>query len=101
MHCVTGGTGLDLHLYESACEFALGGADNVIQNIAVGSTTNPLGLQKARVTPEGAIVKVTTLGKGRKNFKDNAMQFLSFVNCPAIQWLNITIDQVTIETIHK
>lgn len=93
------GAGLDLNLYESATDHAFGGADHLIQNIDVMSGTKLLGRQNMRITPDGSIVKITALHK--QSFIENAIRLLAYIDSPVIQWLNITNQQVSFQTIRK
>ena len=95
------GTGLDLRLYEAATEYAFGGAEQVVKNVAVLSDTELLGRQKTRITPDGSIVKITALSKNKKSFVENARRFLNHVDFPVIQWLNVANHSVSFQTIRK
>ncbi|QDV43315.1 hypothetical protein Enr13x_31700 [Stieleria neptunia] len=95
------GTGLDLHLYESATEHIFGGAEKTLQEVAVHCGRQFLGNQKTRITPEGSIVKVTALNKHKQSFLENIRRFLRYVKIPVVQWLNISSDTVTFQTIRR
>lgn len=55
------GTGLDLHLYESAIAHVFGGEEVVLRDIEIVVGGNSIGKQKARLSASEATFKVTAL----------------------------------------
>ena len=96
------GTGLDVHLYETAISHFFGGDHVVFGEIEIHSGTQRLGRQKVRLTSPGWAVKVTTIDEaGLDRFEDHARRFLSHTNLRGLRWINIRRKQVTFITIPK
>jgi hypothetical protein len=93
------GTGLDVHLYEAASAYSLGGEGKVIQDIEITIDGQPVGRQKARVTRAGAAVKVTTLSDHEGAFETHARRFLAHTTLKAVHWVNITRKRIQFKTL--
>nr|WP_161501495.1 hypothetical protein [Rhodopirellula sp. SM50] len=46
-------------------------------------------------------MKVTALNKHEQSFLENIRRFLRYVEIPVVQWLNISSDTVTFQTIRR
>jgi hypothetical protein len=93
------GAGLDVHLYEAASAYALGGEDKAIQDIEIAIDGQPVGRQKARVTRSRAAVKVTTLSDHKGDFETHARRFVAHTTLKAVHWVNITRKRVQFKTL--
>ena len=93
------GAGLDVHLYEAASAYALGGEDNVIRDIEITIDGQLIGRQKARVTRSNAALKVTTLSDHEAAFETHARRYLAHTTLKAVHWVNINRKQVLFKTL--
>lgn len=93
------GTGLDLHLYESAISYIFGGEDAVLRDIEIIVDGVKIGEQKARLTSSGAIFKVTALHDSEHRFEQHARRFLNHTLQPALHWVNVTRNEVRLKTL--
>src|SRR5262249_12245185 len=95
------GTGLDTSLYEEALTHLLGGQEQALQDIEVVSGGTVLGPQKFRlVTPEVAF-KMTAFHADPTPFEIQTRRLLEHTSLEAIQWINVTRNEVLFQTIRK
>ena len=95
------GTGLSLSLYEDALTQFLGGEERVIADVPVVSRGVTLGTQRFRLIAPGVAFKVTALEGQTGAFKGHAMRLLTHAALDAIQWINVSRDQVTFRTLRR
>ena len=95
------GTCLDVGLHEEGLTHLLGGDDQVLRDIEVISSGRLLCSQKFRlVTPDTAF-KVTAFPSDPRPFESHARRLLEHTNLEAIQWVNVTRNAVSFQTIRK
>ncbi len=92
------GTGLDNALYEEALTHLLGGEERVVQEIEVTSENVSLGAQKFRLAAPQVALKVTALSNPTP-FEIHARRLLKHTGLEAIQWINLTRNEVSFRTI--
>lgn len=95
------GTCLDISLYEEALTHLLGGKERVLQDVEVISGGGVLGPQKFRLMAPGVAFKVTTLLDDPSLFEIHARRLLDHTSLKAIQWINVTRNEVSFRTIRK
>ncbi|HKQ74828.1 MAG TPA: GxxExxY protein [Blastocatellia bacterium] len=93
------GTGLDINLYEEALTHLLGGDEIVLQDVEIVSGETALGLQKFRLVAPGVAFKVTALSTASNMFEIHARRLLEHTQLDAIQWINVTLNDVSFRTI--
>ncbi len=95
------GTCLDLSLYEEALTDLLGGEEQALQEVEVFSGGGALGPQKFRLVAPSVAFKITALTDDPSLFEIHAHRLLEHTSLKAIQWINITRDEVSFQTIGK
>lgn len=95
------GTGLDINLYEEAVTHHLGGEERVAQDIVVVSGGMALGPQKFRLVAPGVAFKVTALPANSNLFETHARRLLEHTRLDAIQWINVSMNEVSFRTIRR
>jgi GxxExxY protein len=95
------GTGLDLHLYESAISHVFGGDEAVLRNIEVIADDVKIGEQTVRLTSSGATFKVTAIHESEQRYEQHARRFLNHTRLPAVHWVNVTRDTVRLKTLMR
>jgi GxxExxY protein len=96
------GTGLDVHLYESAVSHIFGGDDAVMQEVAIYAGSCRLGNQKLRLAAPGWAFKVTAIDDSSfSRFEDHARRLLSHTALNGLHWINVTRNCVAFTTIEK
>jgi GxxExxY protein len=93
------GTGLDLHLYESAISHVFGGDDAVLRNIEIIADDVKIGEQTVRLTSSCAIFKVTAIHESEQRYEQHARRFLNHTRLPAIHWVNVNRETVRLKTL--
>lgn len=93
------GTCLDISLYEEALTHFLGGEEEVVQEVDVISAEQVIGTQLFRMTGPGVAFKVTALTDDPRLFEIHAHRLIEHTTLRAIQWLNVTRDEVTFWTV--
>jgi GxxExxY protein len=95
------GTCLDLSLYEEALIHLLGGEEQTLQEIEVVSGGCALGRQKFRLVAPSVAFKITALTDDPSLFENHARRLLEHTSLKIIQWINVTKDVVSFQTIRK
>jgi GxxExxY protein len=95
------GTGLDINLYEEALTHHLGGDEKVLQDVEIISGETILGPQKFRLIAPGVAFKVTALSAASNMFEIHARRLLEHTRLTAIQWINVTLNEISFRTIHR
>ena len=95
------GTGLDTNLYEEALTHHLGGEERVLQDVEITSGKTVLGPQKFRLVAPGAAFKVTASSAAPSMFEIHSRRLLEHTRLDAIQWINITLNEVSFRTIRR
>ena len=96
------GTGLDIHLYESAVSHVFGGDDAVTQEVAIFAGSCRLGNQKLRLAAPGWAFKVTAVDDSIfSGYEDHARRLLAHTTLDGLHWINVTRDCVAFTTIEK
>jgi GxxExxY protein len=96
------GTGLDLHLYESAVSHFFGGEVAARSEIDIVDRGQSVGHQTARLACPGWAFKVTTLDDaGLPAFEDHARRFLNHTTLSGLHWININRRSVTFSTLER
>jgi len=91
------GTGLDLTLYQEALEYLIATAEPV----PVFGQSGHLADQSMRlITPESSF-KLTSLSQNADSFIIHARKLLRHTPLKVIHWANITMNQVTLTTVHR
>lgn len=92
------GTGLDNALYEEALTHLLGGEEQVVQEIEIISENVSLGQQNFRLAAPKVALKVTALSNAAP-FETHAKRLLKHTGLEAIQWINLTRNEVSFRTL--
>jgi GxxExxY protein len=95
------GTGLGTNLYEEAVTHHLGGEERVLQDIEILSGKTVLGSQKFRLVAPGVALKVTASSAASSMFEIHARRLLEHTRLDAVQWINITLNEVSFRTIRR
>jgi hypothetical protein len=95
------GTGLGANLYEEALTHHLGGEEQALQDVEIISGKTVLGLQNFRLVAPGAAFKVTASSAAPSMFEIHARRLLEHTRLEAIQWINITLNEVSFRTIRR
>jgi GxxExxY protein len=95
------GTCLDLSLYEESLTHLLGGEDYALREVEVISGGCSLGQQKFRLVAPDVAFKITALTDDPLLFENHARRLLEHTSLKVIQWINITKDEVSFQTIRK
>jgi GxxExxY protein len=95
------GAGLDISLYEEALTHLLGGEEQALQEVKVISGGSVLSQQKFRLVAPNVAFKVTALNDDPHLYENHARRLLEHTSLEAIQWINVTLDQVSFRTIRK
>jgi GxxExxY protein len=95
------GTCLDLSLYEEALTHLLGGEEQALQEVEVVSGGCSLGQQKFRLVAPSVAFKITALIDDLRLFENHARRLLEHTSLKVIQWINVTKDEVSFQTIRK
>jgi GxxExxY protein len=94
------GASLDISLYEEALTHLLGGEEQVVQEVEVISGGKILGPQKFRLVTPGVAFKVTAMSDPDP-FVVHARRLLDHTSLKALQWINVTRNEVSFRTIRK
>jgi GxxExxY protein len=96
------GTGLDVHLYESAVSHIFGGDDAVVQEVAIFAASRGLGSQKLRLAAPGWAFNVTAIDDSTfSRFEDHVRRLLGHTTLDGLHWINDTRNCVAFTTIEK
>jgi len=95
------GTGLDTNLYEEAVTHYLGGEGQVLQDVEIIYGKTVLGPQKFRLVAPGVTFKVTASSAAPSLFEIHARRLLEHARMDAIQWINVTLNEVSFQTIRR
>ncbi len=95
------GTGLDLGLYEEALTHLLGDEEKVLREVEVVSGGTILGPQKFHLAAPGVAFKVTTLPADSVQFETHTRRLLEHTSLKAVQWINVTRNEVSFQTIRN
>jgi hypothetical protein len=79
----------------------LGGEEQVLQQVKVISGGGVLGSQKFRLVASNVTFKVTALSNDPGQFENHARRLLEHTSLEAIQWINITRNVLSFQTIRK
>lgn len=93
------GTGLERSLYEEALIYFLGGEDNVVCDVDVFLGGNLISSQSAFLCSHCTAFKVTKFENNADLYRNNLSQFLAKTSLETIQWINISRNHITFETI--
>jgi len=95
------GTCLDPSLYEEGLMHLLGGEDQTLREVEVVSGGCVLGQQKFRLVVPNVALKITALTDDPRLFENHARRLLEHTSLKVIQWINVTKDEVSFQTIRK
>ena len=97
------GTGLEIPLYTDALTHFLGGEATVQQEVAILLEGRQVGRQKIRLLTPDATFQLTQIAdkKGLDRFETHARLFLNHTGLNILQWINISLHQVTFRTIRR
>lgn len=93
------GTGLKRELYERALIHMLGGADQICRTVNVRLGRGVIAQQPVLQCAPQVAFRITTFENGLATYRQNLHCFLHRTDLEAIQWINISLKQLTIETI--
>ena len=93
------GTGLDVSLYEEAATQFLSGTESVERDADVISAGAVIGRQRFRQFGPDVALKITTLSQRLDAFETHACKLLTHTSLQAIQWINISRDEVLFKTL--
>jgi len=91
------GTGLDLTLYEEALEYLIAAKESV----PVFGQSGHLADQSMRLISPESSFKLTSMSQNADSFFIDARKLLRHTPLKVIHWANITLNQVTLTTIHR
>jgi GxxExxY protein len=96
------GACLEVNLYEEALTYWLGGEEQVQRDIGVLCNNRNLGLQKFRLAAPFVAFKITALpSDGFDAYEAHIRRLLEHTALQAIQWINVTLEEVRFRTIRK
>ena len=96
------GTALDVHLYEEAMTYRLGGEARVVAETEIVTGSRTLGAQKIRTVGDRACLKISALSEqDLAGFETHARRFLKHTRLEAVQWINVARERVTFKTVRK
>ena len=95
------GTGLCTSLYVEVAQSFLGGADQTQTRIPVFSGGAEIGHRKVRLSGQDSLLKITTLEGDRSSFELHARRFLGHTSMARIDWINVSRDFVTFESLTR
>jgi GxxExxY protein len=95
------GTGLDIGLYDDAVTDLFGGPVEVEQDVEIASHGTILGKQRFRLIQPDVAFKITALSTNRSEFEAHARRLLAQTHLHAIQWINVTLHEVTFQTLRR
>lgn len=93
------GVGLERALYEEALIHFLGGQESVNSSIEVIISGNAVATQPALLCAPASAFKITTFENNTDTYRNDLTQFLSRTSLKTIQWINISRNLVSFETI--
>ncbi|HSR87602.1 MAG TPA: hypothetical protein VLL07_01505, partial [Pontiella sp.] len=93
------GTGLERSLYKDGLIHLFGGEDHVVQDVDVILGGKYITKQSASLCAPHTAFKVTTFEKKANRYRNHLSQFLANTSLETIQWVNISRNYVTFETI--
>ena len=93
------GTGLERSLYEEALIHFLGGEDSVVRDVDVILDGECVSNQSTLLCAPHTAFKVTTFENNANLYRNHLSQFLANTSLETIQWINISRNHITFETI--
>ena len=93
------GTGLERSLYEEALIHFFGGEKHVVQNVDVILGGEYVSKQSTLLCAPHTAFKVTTFENNVNLYRNNLSQFLTNTSLKTIQWVNISRNHISFETI--
>lgn len=93
------GTGLDLHLDESAISHVFGGDEAVLRIIEIISDDVKTGEQTVRLTSAGATFMVRAIHESERHYEQHARRLLNQTRFQAVHWVSVTRDTVRLKTL--
>lgn len=97
------GTGLELPLYAEVLTHFLGGEALVVRDVDVVVDGRWIGRQSMCLAAPDAAFQLTQItdAEGLRRFSDHACRLLRHTSLGRIQWINITLHQVTFRTLRR
>jgi GxxExxY protein len=97
------GTALEIPLYTEALTHFLGGFAVVVQEVKIFWMGRPVGRQKVRLAAPDTSFRITQIDDPDQicRFEEHLRRFLMHTELTRVQWINITLHQVTFRTIQK
>lgn len=93
------GTGLERSLYQEALIHFLGGEDSVVRDVDVILDGNYLSTQHAFLCDSHTAFKLSTFEGNNGPYRNNLRRLLKNTSLETIQWINISRNHITFETI--
>jgi len=93
------GTGLERALYEEALIHFFGGSEQVLGEIDVVLDRTTLAKQTVALCAPRIAFKLTTFENAANGYRKDLIRFLNRTELDAIQWINISRNQLTLETL--
>jgi len=93
------GTGLARSLYEEAIIHFYGGPERVLSDTAVSLDNSAVAWQSVALCAERVALKLTTFDHVPVTYPSALTRFLGATTLEAIQWINISRDQLSFTTI--
>ena len=95
------GTGLERSLYEEALIHFSGGPEQVLNEIDVVLDQRILAKQTVTLCAPRIAFKLTTFATDTHGYRKDLTRFLNRTELSAIQWINISRNQLTFETLEQ
>ena len=95
------GSGLDPNLYRDAITHFLGGDSQVIREISIGSANTTIGTQKVHHVADDIGFFITASVHRPASVREHLRRFLAHTNLQAIQWVNLSRQNVNQHTIRS
>ncbi|MEA2068197.1 MAG: GxxExxY protein [Verrucomicrobiota bacterium] len=95
------GTGLERALYEEALIHFTGGSEQVLREIDVVLDQATLAKQTVALCAPRIAVRLTTFENDTNGYRKDLIRFINRTELDAIQWINISRNQLTFETLGK
>ena len=93
------GTGLERVLYEEALIHFSGGAEQILKKVDVFLDKTAMAHQTVACCAPHIAFKLTTFEKTSKGYRKDLLRFIEGTELDAIHWINISRNELTIETL--
>ena len=95
------GTFLDLHVYNEALLYFLGGADTIVAPVKIYFNGKTVGMQKMHLLDSKTAFHLSAITRSLKGYEANMRRLIKHSEIENVQWINFNKREIKIKTIEN